>query len=157
VNLDDRTQREERERYAQLTILVGSLGLVLTLIGLFPSITGVAVQSGIGLLQIMVILSGLTLLIIGALIFVKISFYPFITTNLAQDIAIRLSLTGLLMTAATGLADLLGYGTHSPNDESNLPQVGEWQAAGMVIGFVIASVGVLVFALMGPSENDEIP
>ncbi len=157
MNLDDRTQREERERYAQLTILVGSLGLVLTLIGLFPSITGVAVQSGIGLLQIMVILSGLTLLIIGALIFVKISFYPFITTNLAQDIAIRLSLTGLLMTAATGLADLLGYGTHSPNDESNLPQVGEWQAAGMVIGFVIASVGVLVFALMGPSENDEIP
>lgn len=155
MNLDDRTQREERERYAQLTILVGTLGLVLTLIGLFPSITGVDVHSGIGLLQIMVILSGLTLLIAGALIFVKISFYPFTTTNLAQDIAIRLSLTGLLMTAAIGLADVLGYGSHSPNDESNLPQVGEWQAAGMLIGFIIASAGVLIFAIQGPSEDSE--
>lgn len=154
MNLEDRTQREERERYAQLTILIGALGVVLTLIGLFPTITGVNVQSGIGVLQIIVILSGLTLLIVSALLFVKISFYPFITTNLAQDIAIRLSLTGLLMSAATGLADVFGYGSHSPGDEANLPQVGEWQAAGMVIGFVIASIGVLIFAVMGPSENE---
>ena len=152
---DDPTQQDERIRYAQISLLIGTLGLVLTTIGLFPTITGAAVQSGIGLLQIMVMLVGLTLLILGALIFVKISFYPFVTTNLAQDIAIRLSLTGLLMTAATGLSDVLGYGSHSPGDESNLPYVGTWQAAGMVIGFMIASLGVLVFALMGPSDQSE--
>lgn len=152
---DHRTQQDERERYAQLTILVGTLGLILTLIGVFPSITGVDVQSGVGLLQIIAMLIGLTLLISGALLFVKISFYPFLETNLAQDIAIRLSMTGLLMAAATGLADMLGYGSHFPGDIDNLPHVGEWQAAGMVIGFILASVGVLVFAIMGPVENNE--
>lgn len=152
---DDRTQLEERVRYAQISLLIGTLGLMLTIIGLFPSITGVDVQSGIGLLQILVMLVGLSLLVIGALLFVKITFYPFTNTNLAQDIAIRLSLTGLLMTAAAGLSDVLGYGSHVPGDENNLPYVGEWQALGMVIGFVVASVGVLVFAILGPTGQNE--
>lgn len=156
INVSDaRTQREERERYSQITILVGTLGLMLTLIGLFPSTTGVEVQSGIGLLQILVILTGLVLLVLGALLFVKITFYPTVRTNLAQDIAIRLSLTGLLIAAAAGLADVLGYGSHIPGDEDNLPSVGAWQAAGMVLGFTIASIGVLVFAWMGPSKDND--
>lgn len=156
INVSDaRTQREERERYSQIAILVGTLGLMLTLIGLFPSTTGVEVQSGIGLLQILVILMGLVLLIFGALLFVKITFYPTVRTNLAQDIAIRLSLTGLLIAAAAGLADVLGYGSHSPGDEDNLPSVGAWQAAGMVLGFTIASIGVLIFAWMGPTKDND--
>ncbi|NDJ86898.1 MAG: hypothetical protein GYB66_13535 [Chloroflexi bacterium] len=144
-----REQLQERERFAQIGILIGTLGIVLALIGLFPSITGVEAQSGVGVLQVLVILFGLILLIVGALLFVKIMFYPFQRTNLAQDIAIRLSLTGLLMTAAIGLADVLGFGSHAPGDESNLPYIGPWQAAGMALGFAVASVGVLVFTLMG--------
>lgn len=152
---DAHTQREERERYGQIAILVGTLGLILTVIGLFPGTTGVEAQSGIGLLQILVILVGLLLLVMGALLFVKISFYPTVRTNLAQDIAIRLSLTGLLIAAGAGLADVLGYGSHSPGDESNLPSVGAWQAAGMLLGFITASVGVVIFAWMGPTKPDD--
>ncbi len=152
---DARTQREERERYGQIAILIGTLGLMLTIIGLFPSTTGVEAQAGIGLLQILVILIGLMLLVLGALLFVKIIFYPTVRTNLAQDIAIRLSLTGLLIAAAAGLADVLGYGSHSAGDENNLPSVGAWQAAGMVLGFLVASIGVLIFAWMGPTKADD--
>ncbi len=147
------TSYDDRERYGQVAILVGTLGLVLAIIGLFPGTTGVEAQTGIGLLQIWVILLGMTLLILGALLFVKIMFYPSVRTNLAQDIAVRLSLTGLLIAAATGLADVLGYGSHSPGDKQNLPYLGIWQAIGMVFGFTIASLGVMIFALMGPTKE----
>ncbi len=155
--MNDPMLREDRERIAQIAILVGTLGLVLTLIGLFPSITGVEPKSGVGVLQILVILLGLTLLIMGAFVFVEIVFYPDVPTNLAQDIAMRLSFTGLLMTAAIGLADVLGFGSHSPGDQENLPYLGPWQVMGMTIGFLVASIGVLVYAMMGPSppEGDD--
>ncbi len=146
--------QETRERFAQIGILVSTLGLILALIGLFPSITGVEPQSGIGVLQILVIIFGLTMLTSGALVFVKITFYPYSSRNLAQDIAVRLSLTGLLMTFAIGLADVFGFGSHTPGNEENLPYLGPWQAAGMSIGFAVASLGVIIFALMGPSEDD---
>lgn len=151
----DPVHREDRERIAQIAILVGTLGLVLTLIGLFPSITGVEPKSGVGVLQILVILLGLTLLISGAFVFVEIVFYPDVPTNLAQDIAMRLSFTGLLMTAAIGLADVLGFGSHSPGDQENLPYLGPWQVMGMTIGFVVSSLGVLIYAIMGPSPPED--
>jgi hypothetical protein len=138
------------ERLAQIGILIGTLGLMLTLIGLFPSITGVEPKQGVGVLQILLILIGLSLVIIGALIFVKSIFYPFKKLNLAQEIAVRLSLTGLLVTAAGGLADVLGFGSHPPNGEENLPLLGNWQAVTMIMGFLVASFGVMIFALMGP-------
>lgn len=144
---------ETREHIAHISILIGTLGIVLALIGLFPSITGIEPKAGIGVLQIILIILGLTLLVIAALVFVKISFYHSVGRNLAQDIAMRLSLTGLLMSGAAGLADVLGFGSHSPGMEENLPYLGPWQALGMALGFTIASVGVLIFALMGPTED----
>lgn len=146
-------RRVDLERLAQIGILVGTLGLMLTLIGLFPSITGVEAKQGVGLLQILLLLIGLTLVIGGALIFVKATFYSFQKMNLAQEIAIRLSLTGLLMSAAGGLADVLGFGSHPPDGVDNLPLLGTWQAITMIIGFGVASVGVLIFAVWGPSPE----
>jgi hypothetical protein len=155
LSRNDRGQGIDLERLGQLAILIGTLGLMLALIGLFPSVTGVEPKSGIGLLQILVALLGLSLLIGGALLFAKITFYPYVGTNLAQQIAVRLSLTGLLITAAAGLADLLGFGSHPPNvSEDVIPVLGPWQASGMVVGFLVASVGVVVFTWMGPSGDD---
>lgn len=152
----EKALHEFRERLAHVGILIGTLGLILALIGIFPSITGVEAQTGIGVLQILIVLLGLSLLIIGALIFVKATFYPATSRNLAQDIAIRLSLTGILMTSAAGLSDVLGFGSHTPGNEDNLPFLGPWQALGMVIGFVVASAGVMIFALMGPIVSNKM-
>ncbi|MBZ0306146.1 MAG: hypothetical protein K8I82_08775 [Anaerolineae bacterium] len=138
------------QQLAQLGILISTLGGVLCLIGLYPGITGVEPRSGIGVLQIMIIIFGMTLIIIGAMLFVKIGFYPSTSTNLAQRIAIRLSLTGLLFSLAAGMADLLGYGSNPPEGPTNIPVLGSYQIIGMVTGFVIASFGVLLFALRGP-------
>lgn len=141
------------QQMVQFAILVGTLGLVLCLIGLYPGVTGVEPKSGIGVLQIMIILLGMTLIITGAMIFAKIGFYPTEESNLSQRIAIRLSLTGLLISAAAGLSDLLGYGSNPPDGPENFPILGPYQVAGMVVGFLVASAGVAMFVIAGPRDG----
>ena len=51
----EKALHEFRERLAHVGILIGTLGLILALIGIFPSITGVEAQTGIGVLQILIV------------------------------------------------------------------------------------------------------
>jgi hypothetical protein len=142
------------ERYVQVSVTIGGLGVVLALIGLFPGIVGLETVSGVGVLQVLVILLGFSLLFLGAYIFARRALYPGLPLTLAQDVGIRLTLTGLLVAAAAGLADVLGFGSHPVSDESR-PLLGNLQAAAFICGFLIASSGVIIFALFGPEpEND---
>ena len=138
-------------KLSQVGIAVAVLGGVITLIGLFPSITGFEPLQGIGILQILVILTGFSTLITGTFIFVQTTYYPGVRHNLAQQIGVRLSMTGLVIATASGLADVLGFGTHPPSAEQR-PFLGTLQAAGLIGGFLIASAGVLIFAMLGDSD-----
>lgn len=142
------------ERYSQTSITIGALGIVLTLIGLFPGIIGLETIEGVGVLQVLVILLGFSLIFVGAYIFVKQMFYPSLSTTLTQDIGVRLTLTGLLIAAAAGLADVLGFGSHGAADNTR-PLMGRLQSIGFIGGFLIASLGVGLFALFGPSQPEE--
>ncbi|MHB8626743.1 MAG: hypothetical protein ACYDBJ_04745 [Aggregatilineales bacterium] len=135
--------------WVRFGIAVGALGVMLTLIGLFPTITGIDPSPGFGIVQTVTVLAGLTTLVIGALVFVQTAYYPRQPHTLAQEIAVRLSLTGLLIMIASGLADVLGYGSNPPGPESR-PTLGPYQTAGLIGGFLIAALGVLIFALTGP-------
>ncbi|MFC1960870.1 hypothetical protein ACFLYO_09170 [Chloroflexota bacterium] len=136
----------------QVGIAISTLGAVIALMGLFPGVTGLDATPGIGVLQIVLILMGFTLLICGALLYVQSSFYPGIKHNLAQQIAIRLSATGLLFAAIAGMGDLLGFGSHAPLITDG-PFLGYWQAVGLIGGFLVASLGVILFALNGPAPG----
>lgn len=142
------------QKIVQLSILVATLGLITCFMGLYPGITGSEPQTGIGVLQIMTIVVGMALIISGAVLFVKIHFYPQVTANLTQQIALRLSFTGLLMSAAAGFSDLLGYGSNPPLGAEQIPVLGPYQAAGMIFGYFIAALGVLIFAVAGPVDDD---
>lgn len=135
-------------RVAQFGIALGALGAVLTLMGLFPGVTGLEPTVGIGIVQIFTILCGFLLLIMGALIYVKFTFYARRPANLAQQIGIRLALTGLLFAGMAGFADILGFGSHV-RDLGVEPFLGLWQAVGVIGGFAIASLGVLIYAVAG--------
>lgn len=141
-------------RPSQAGIAVAALGGVLALIGLFPSVTGLAQTEGIGIVQIITILIGFSIIILGAYIFVQGTYYPGIRHNLAQQIGLRLSMTGLVIATACGLADVLGFGSHPPMPDQR-PLLGTWQTAGLIGGFLIASLGVLIFALMGDASGSE--
>lgn len=141
-------------RLAQVGIALGVLGVVLTLMGLFPGVTGVEPTPGIGLVQVIMILTGLSLLIAGAFIYVKYTFYTYTPANLAQQIAIRLSMTGLLFSAMSSMADILGFGSNIRTETSDI-LFGPWQALGLIGGFLIASLGVLIYALVGPDTQED--
>jgi hypothetical protein len=141
-------------RIAQFGIAVGVLGVMLAFMGLFPGVTGIDETGGFGPLQIFTILGGFSLLIIGALIYVKFTFYLERPATLAQQIGVRLALTGLIFTGMAGLADILGFGSNPPGPNSDI-YLGPWQAIGMVGSLLISSVGVLIYAMAGSSETKD--
>ncbi len=144
-----------RGRWNQVGILVGTLGGILALMGFFPSLTGFEASQGFGVVQILTILAGFTLMMFGAFIFVQSMYYPGRPHTLWQQIGVRLSLTGLLVAGAAGLADVLGYGSNQPALGEARPTVGGVQFLGMLGGFFIAALGILVFAMSGQREEPE--
>lgn len=137
-------------RVAQLGIALGALGVVLTLMGLFPGVTGITPTPNIGILQILAMLTGFAFLIFGALIYAKFTFYENTSPNLIQQIGVRLALTGLLFAALSGLADILGFGSHTLESDVLL---GPLQALGVIGSFLVAALGVLIYAVAGDEDN----
>ncbi|MCC6616960.1 MAG: hypothetical protein IT320_26045 [Anaerolineae bacterium] len=139
-------------RISQFGVALGALGFILTLMGLFPGVTGLRPGEGVGAVQFVVIWSGFALLILGGLIYVKYTYYPQSSSNLGQQIGVRLAWTGLIVTGMCGLADFLGFGSHiipvSPE-----PVFGELQLIGVLGGFLLSALGVAVFALAGMSRS----
>ena len=121
---------------------------MLILMGLFPGITGIRPTTTIGIIQIVTILAGFGLLIIGALIYVKFMFYATQDTNLSQQVGVRLALTGLVFAAICGLADVLGFGSNLRGPDSDF-LLGPLQAFGVIGSFLVASIGVILYAITG--------
>lgn len=135
-------------RFAQVGIAIGALGVVLALMGLFPGMTGVEPTAGIGIVQVSMLLIGYALLTIGAIIYVKFTFYLQVSANLWQQIGIRLAMTGLLFASLAGMADILGFGSHVRGEGGDI-FFGQWQAVGLLASFGLSSLGVLLYALVG--------
>ena len=140
-------------RLAQFGIAIAALGMVLTFMGLYPGITGISPTQGIGIVQVFIVLIGFTLLILGALIYVKYTFYAGQPGTLAQQIGVRLALTGLIFSGLVGFADMLDFGSHFRGEGETF--FGWLQAVGIIAGFVVASVGVLLYALRGDPREPE--
>ena len=135
-------------RFSQVGIALGALGGMICFMGLFPGVTGVVPTLGIGLVQVVMVLIGYTLLILGALTYLKFTFFLDEPANLVQNIGTRLALTGILFAALAGLADILGFGTHIRDDTSEL-YFGQLQMIGILASFGLSSFGVLVYVLAG--------
>lgn len=136
-------------RIAQIGIALGALGIILGLMGLFPGVTGVTPTPNIGIVQIIALIAGFMLLILGALIYVKFTFFINTPSNLTQQIGTRLALTGLVFALLAGLADVLGFGSHFRTVEQDVYLIGPLQAAGVIGSFLLASMGVLIYAIAG--------
>ncbi len=148
-------------RFAQVGIAIGALGIVIALMGLFPTVTGAPPTPGIGIVQVMMLLFGHALLIIGALVYAKFTFYLGVSSTLAQQIGIRLALTGIVFAALAGLADIFGFGTHLRTDDSDI-FFGSWQAFGLLASFGLSSIGVMVYVVAGVfqasrTQDDTLP
>jgi uncharacterized membrane protein len=143
-------------RFGQVGIAISALGIVIALMGLFPQLTGFSPTPGIGLVQVLMLLAGQSLLMQGAIIYIKATFYLGIPITLTQSIGLRLCYTGILFASLAGLADILGFGSHPRSVVSDL-YLGELQALGIILSFGISAVGVLLYALGGRPVVEETP
>jgi hypothetical protein len=129
-----------RERLAVALIV---FGFFIFVIGVFPGLIRLDLTPGIGLLQITVFLLGLSVMTLGAYIYVAATRPEAGPHRLSESIGVRLMATGLVLCYAAGYADLLGIGTNEPGDEILLGQV---QAIGVALGVFVIVAGLAIYA-----------
>jgi hypothetical protein len=138
---------------AQFGIAIAALGVVLTLMGLVPGVTGIQTAVGVGVVQFMSIMVGFALLDFGALLYVKFTIYVGRAANLAQQIGIRLTLTGLVLAGITGMSDFFGFGSHQRTATSDI-YFGQLQALGLLGSLLVSALGVMIYAVIGPPPDN---
>jgi hypothetical protein len=141
-------------RFGQVGIALSALGIMIALMGLFPGVTGVEETIGIGVVQVFMLLTGYAMLVFGGLIYSKFTFYLKSKSNLAQQIGVRLTLTGLLFAAITGLADILGFGSHVRTETRDI-FFGGLQGLGTIFSLTVSCVGVLLYTIAGNPQISE--
>ncbi|HEX7973013.1 MAG TPA: hypothetical protein VF498_01270 [Anaerolineales bacterium] len=122
------------------------LGLVVFLLGAKPSFFGLDRSPGTGFVEIAVFEIGLALICLGGYISLS-ALWNGREKTIAADIGLRLVSTGYVISVASGMADVLGFGSQTL---PNIPYFGPWQAVGTMIGEVVVAVG---FLLLIPPRN----
>jgi hypothetical protein len=116
------------------------LGLLVFVIGINPDLIGMNRSRVIGFIQMGMWLSGLGVLLLGAVLTVRVvrNGRPM---SLRAEVGTRLIATGYVISAAASLADFLAIGSH------RLPWVylGPLQVAGLAGGVVVSLLGVLLY------------
>jgi hypothetical protein len=135
-----------RIRYS-LFLVIG--GLLIFLVGAKPGLFGLDRSPVVGFIQIAVMLIGLAIICIGAYVAVH-ALWRREPPSIAADIGLRLVSTGYVFTFFSGLADILGIGSHPL---PGVPLFGIWQARGMEIGLALIAIGfVIMFPFKHPGK-----
>ena len=132
------------DRIRNIFILTtGILGLIFAGAPISASIFGLDITPGFGMIQMIQLLAGISLLTLSG--FIYINFLREDEPNSLQaDIGVRLGATGLIFAFVSGLSDLMGIGTHTiPAFER--PFVGPFQLAGLGLGVALIIVGMILF------------
>lgn len=120
------------------------VGNVLVIVSLAAEILGLDLTPGFGIVQMVQLLFGLTLLTLAGFLHIYSLRAPGTPRSLQADIGIRLAATGLVFAYVSGLSDLMGIGTHvEPNFER--PYVGPLQLGGLVLGIFSITVGMILY------------
>ena len=127
-----------------LSLALFVLGLILSVIALSAELVGLDLTPGFGMVQMFQLLLGLTLLTIAGYLRIHSLRPPDAPRSLQADIGIRLGATGLVLAYVTGLADLIGIGTHV-EPSFGRPHVGPLQMGGLILGTLMIAAGLLLY------------
>lgn len=119
-------------------------GFTIFLIGMFPVIVNLDLNPGVGILQLITILFGIAVMALGGYSYAYATRHHAMKQRLREKIGLRLMGTGYIVCAVSGLADVLGIGSH--NIPRGLPYFGLWQSVGLVAGLLVIAIGVLLYA-----------
>lgn len=127
-----------------IVLLLFLIGNVLTVVSLAAEILGLDLTPGFGMVQMFQLLLGLSFLTLAGFLHLYSLRPRGAPRSLQADIGIRLAATGLVFAYVSGLADLLGIGTH-PHPDYPRPFVGPLQLGGLVLGIVSITAGIMLF------------
>ncbi len=118
-------------------------GFFVFVIGRFPGLLGLDITPDIGIVQIGVLLAGITFMTLGGYVYMYATRHRAQPRRLREDIGVRLIATGLVIAYATGFADVLGIGSHFGAER---PLFGPLQAWGVALGVLVIIVGVFIYS-----------
>lgn len=126
-----------------VVIILLILGILLSVLSMAADYFGLDKTPGFGMIQMFELLVGITCLTIAGFTYLR-SLGARMTRSLQADIGGRLAATGLVFSYVTGLADLMGIGTH-PHPDYERPFVGWLQLGGLTLGILSILVGLLLY------------
>jgi len=134
-------------RRIRLTVmwLLIVLGIALMVGAIVAELFGFDLTPGFGVLQTLAFLIGVTFLTIAIYSHLRESRPPDEPRSLQADIAVRLSLTGLVLCYVCGFADLISIGTHI-QPEFDRPFIGPLQLGGLILGLLVLVAGIVLYA-----------
>ena len=115
-------------------------GLFIFVVGAQPDWFGWDRSRVVGFVQIAVFLIGLALICIGGYVGV-VALWGREQRSITADVGLRLVGTGYVIAIFAGMADVFGLGTQPL---PNVPYLGPWQAAGVLISQFIIAIGFLM-------------
>jgi len=139
-----------------VTLSLVILGLLLIGLALAADYVKLDLTPGFGMIQMVALLAGLTLLTLAAFLYLYSLRPKDAPHSLQADIGIRLGATGLVFAYVTGMSDLIGIGTHvDPSFER--PFVGPLQLGGLLLGVLMIAVGlILYYTSRGPRRSSSL-
>ena len=135
-------------RRIKIALLGTFFGFLLVVLGAKPEFFGMDRSPVIGFIQTATFLIGLFVISISGY-FALMSFWPRGYTTITADFGLRLVATGWLIAFFSGMADVLGLGSHPL---TGLVYFGRLQALGVEIGEMVIGVG-LVMMIMPPHST----
>ena len=140
------SSRRLRIRLGLLTVI---LGLVIFILGADPGLFSMDRSPVTGFVQIAVFLVGLGTICVGGYLALN-ALWNGTEKTIAADIGLRLVSTGFVISVASGMADVFGFGSHPL---PKIPYFGPWQAIGVMVGEAIIAVGFLMLIPIPPEHR----
>jgi hypothetical protein len=137
ANGQNQSSRRLRIRIGLSTVI---LGLLIFVLGADPGLFGLDRSPVTGFVQIAVFLVGLALICLGGYITLN-TLWNGTQKSIGADIGLRLVSTGYVISVASGMADVFGFGSHP---FPKIPYFGPWQATGVMVGEAMIALGFLL-------------
>lgn len=147
----------EKKQTLSLRIQIGLgvvvFGFLVFTLGVDPGLFRLDRSPVVGFVQIAVFLVGLALICFGGFLALN-TLWNGREKTIAADIGFRLVATGYVIAAASGMADVFGFGSQPLPD---VPYFGPWQASGVMLGQVMIAAGFFLVAPRRTKTGDNEP
>ncbi len=138
---DSLFRKDNRLFRVQIGLFFVIAGLLFYVLGVKPDWFGADRSPIVGFIQISVFLVGLAVICFGGYLALN-ALWNGIERTIAADFGFRLVSTGYVISVASGMADVIGFG-NQPSPA--IPYFGPWQSTGVMLGELIIIIGFILF------------